>query len=879
MGENWDEGQNENRLSEGLLQAGVQSILPHRKRPSASLMATQESRLVLCVAILVLISSSGWANVLPGSFQQINCDGGGWFTNVIVHASGRLYGRTDVGGIYRSDDHGESWRFLSGDFTSMSGHYVQGLATPPGQADVIYACLGTSYDGSGPERGIWKSSDGGSTWSRVKDGLNFSGNDEPRWGGECIAIHPLDENEVWVGSRSGGLWRSMDAGATWSQAGPEVFGARNVVSIALHGALPDHIWVGCEGGVWLSLDRGATWTQTRTMTKVWRVVRKTTEAVFICGGNANPALDSDTQLWRVTSTDWSNPATYVYTDVWPNWLAAYQATEGWKPREYNPGLAVLADGSVAAGSIYQRWARSTDDGDHWSLLPLAYTAPSPAWQYEPPPSRFGAANSLAQDPTDPARWFFAGGWGPARSDDAGETCRHIVNGIGEMVAWQVRFHPTDPQRVYLPVADMGLAVVSDAGDSGTAAGFIYPHFKWPDDNIMFCHRPLVSGNRIIAPGGEQSTRKARMYVSYDQGATWTKLAGTGLPTANNREILDAVASQDDPDDFIVCTAGTGGVYRTTDGGATFTKATGLPGTFNAGDLFWWDIKLERDGTNPERRYAMLRNRGLYVSNDRGASWSKPSAQPPDNYGFIVSDLAMGGRLWFYNYLGLFRSSDGGTNWSASIGGFSSVVEADAFDGRLAVLGRRSGEPFDQVYSSGDDGLTWDAVTRSGFRLGNAQAVAVDPWRDGRVWISTDGRSVARFTPWSELETWRNQYFGGPEDAGPGANGADGDLDTLPNLIEYALGSDPVISSPGALPAAFVANAGGVDYPAIRIERTGVKPDIICLVEVSTDLVQWESGPAATQTISDTASLLEVRALEPLAAGSRHFLRLRIIAGD
>ncbi len=849
--------------------------------PTTRFISRRTRRIILLAAGLSLAPLSGRSDSIPGTFRQVNCDGAGWFTNVIVHPAGRLYGRTDVGGIYRSDDHGDSWRFLSGNFTSMSGHYVQGLATPAGQADALYACLGT-YDASGgpdgPERGIWKSADGGTTWNRIKGDLNFSGNDAPRWGGECIAIHPLDDNEVWVGSRSGGLWRSTDAGLSWTQQGASVFATLNVVSIALHASFPDHVWVGCEGGAWLSLDRGATWTQTRTMSKVWRITRKSDGTVFISGGNADPTADSDTRLWRVTAADWANPATYVYADVWPNWLAAYQAAEGWKPHEYNPGLTVLADGSLAAGSIYQRWCRSADNGGSWSLIPLAYTAPFPAWQYAPPLSKFTASNSLVQDPTEPARWFFAGGWGPARSTDAGATCRHIVGGIGEIVAWQVRFHPTDPQLVFLPVADMGMAVVSDAGDSGSASGFIYPNFKWPDDNIMFCHRPLASGNRIIAPGGEQATHKARLYVSQDQGATWSKLAGTGLPTANNREIVDAVASSDNPDDFIACTGGTGGVYRTTNGGSAFTKSTGLPSTFNAGDLFWWDIKLERDATDLTRRYAMLRNKGLYVSNDRGASWSKPTAQPPDNYGFIASDPTIGGRLWFYNHSGIFRSDDGGTNWSSAMGGFTSVIEADAHAGRLAVLGRRTGDAYDQVYYSGDDGATWRTVTREGYRIGNAQAVAVDPWRAGTVWISSNGRSVARFTPWTDLETWRNQYFATPENAGSAANESDPDQDNLANLIEYALGSNPVTASPGNLPAAFAADVAGTEYPAIRIHRASAKQDVSYIVEVSRNLVEWESGPAATATLTDTPALLEVRSLRPQQGEARQFFRLRITEG-
>lgn len=844
-----------------------------RRLPSPALTAA------LAVAVALAGAPAVAADVCPGSFRQIDCDGAGWFTNLIVHPTGRLYGRTDVGGVYRSDDHGNSWRFLSGDFTSPSGYFVQGVAAAPGQADAVYICLGTSYDAGGPERGIWKSADGGGTWTQVKPGLNFSGNDEPRWGGECIAIHPADAAEVWAGSRAGGLWRSRDAGATWTQVASAIFGARNVVCICLHPGFPDQVWVGCEGGVWASPDRGATWAQVRTMAKVWRIVRKADGTAFINGGNADPNTAGDSRLWRVTATNWANPGSYVYTDVWPNWLAAYEAAKQWQPFEYNPGLTVLADGSVAAGTIYESWARSTDDGSTWTLLPLAYTGPYPAWQYAPPPAEFTAANSLVQDPTDLSRWFFAGGWGPARSEDAGATCRHIVGGIGEIVAWQVRFHPTDPQRVYLPVADMGLACVTDGGNSGDAGGFIYPHFPWPDDNVMFSHRPLVNGARIIAPGGRQNTHQARLYVSYDHGATWGRLAGGGLPTANNREIVDAVAAPDDPDDFLVSAAGTGGVYRTTDGGATFTKSTGLPGTFNAGDLFWWDIKLERDAADPARRYAMLRNKGLYVSTNRGATWTKPAAQPPDNYGFIVADPATGGRLWFYNEMGLFRSADGGTTWSAAVGGFTAVGEADACAGRLAVLGRRAGEAFDQVFYSADDGANWRTVTRPGLRFGNAQAVAVDPWRHGTVWISTSGRSVARFTPWTALEIWRDQYFSSPANSGPGADAADPEGDGLVNLIEYALGSPPVIADAAAAPTGFVAAAGGMRYPALRVVRTGRRSDVTYTVEVSADLRNWASGPGVTTTATDAETLLEVRANQSLAAVARCYLRLRVTVAD
>jgi hypothetical protein len=103
------------------------------------------------------------AATIPGSFQQIDCEGGGWFEQVIPHASGRLYGRTDVGGMYRSDDHGETWRFLSGDIPSPAAYYVQGVAVSALNPDVVYQATGVSYYATDPGRGIWKSVNGGTS--------------------------------------------------------------------------------------------------------------------------------------------------------------------------------------------------------------------------------------------------------------------------------------------------------------------------------------------------------------------------------------------------------------------------------------------------------------------------------------------------------------------------------------------------------------------------------------------------------------------------------------------------------------------------------------------------------------------------------------------
>lgn len=828
--------------------------------------------------ILFCAAWAAQAATIPGSFQQVNCDGAGWFSGFAIHSSGRIYGRTDVGGMYRSDDHAVSWRTLSGNFTTTSGFFVQGIAIAPSNPDIVYQCLGTSYD-STSERGIWKSTDGGTTWAQIKSGLNFSGNDEARWGGECIVIHPANENEIWVGSRAGGLWKSLDAGGSWTQVAAATFGSLVTSTICIHPSFPDQIWVGGEGGAWVSTDHGVTWTQKQSMARVWRIVRKSNGTTFINGGNASPGAITDVKLYRVTASDWASPATYAFTDVWQNWLNAHQAAYFWKPVEYNPGLTVLADGSVVACSIFQRWARSTNDGTSWSMLPITLSGTQPAWQYSPTPVEYiGGSNQIAQDPSDSTRWFLTGGFGPLRTTDSGAHWSYCTSGVGEIVAWRARFHPTDPAKVYLPVADMGACVVSDGGSSGASSGFILPHFPWPDDNVMFSHRPLVSSTgRILAPGGEQSTHQARIYQSTNNGSTWTKVAFTGLPTGNNREIVDAVAANDDANDILVAVAGNigtsdGGVYRSTNAGVTFTRCTGLPSGFNCGDEFWWHPKLEVDASDLTRRYLALRGNGFWRSSDRGATWTKPATQPRDNYGKLTADPAAGGRVWAYHVSGMDYSSTGGSAWSA-VGGFTSATEADAVNGRVAVLGRRTGDTYDKVYYSGDNGTSWNEITRAGYRFGNAQAVAVDPHRAGTVWISTNGRSVARFTPWTALQIWRNDAFGTIESSGETADDADYDRDGLRNLIEYALGTSATQPSASAGPVGVVHDVSNTSHLMLRVNRTQKRTDLTYAAEVSSDLVSWQT--TGMTVITDTNTLLEVMDDATITPGTRRFMRLRV----
>lgn len=707
-------------------------------------------RFFVCLLALVAAAS---AAVIPGTFQQIDCDGGGWFEQIIAHASGRIYGRTDVGGVYRSDDHGGTWQFLSGDLPSEACYFVQGLAVAAGNPDVVYQAVGTSYAAGDAGRGVWKSTDGGRSWKQVLRNVNFSGNDDQRWGGECMVIQPGNDRELWAGSRGEGLYHSTDAGATWSEVAPKTFhegkkggsGSPKFCGILICPAAknrPEHLWAYGDGGAWLSIDHGNTWTRRLEAKRVYRMAQKADGTAFAAGLGG-----SHQGLWRITAGD------FQVTDISRHYLSALPYAPS--KESHLATVQVLANGDIIAADLFENTCRSTDNGDTFARMPMTLTGPLTGWSVAGSKEMDGGRNSLVQDPVSGSRLYLGGGYAPYRSDDGGATWRFIHRGIGETVAWRVTFHPADPNRVWLPLADLGCATVRDGGASGCSAGYIAPHFPSPGDTVMFSHRLLISEGRVIAPGGEQNRNTARIYATRDEGATWVKLAAAGLPTGGHHQIVDAVASADRADDFLVFAGGKtghneGGVYRTVNGGATFTQAAGIPNGFHGGDEFEWNVSFDRDPKDANVRYLMLRERGFFKSSDRGATWGMTAAQPRDSDAAIHVDPVTG-RIWAGmeaeagKAAGIDFSDDGGATWKP-LRGVESVKEFDAHHGRLAIIGRLPGEKTNHIHYSADRGATWNEITRPGARFANARAVAIDPWRDGTVWISTNGRAVARFTP-------------------------------------------------------------------------------------------------------------------------------------
>jgi photosystem II stability/assembly factor-like uncharacterized protein len=135
---------------------------------------------------------------------------------VYVAAQGSRWGRSAERGVYRSTDGGRNWKLLLASPDSLTG--PSDLAMDPSNPRILYAAMWSAQRtpwkvrSGGPTSGIWKTMDGGDTWTRLETGL-------PKLMGKIgVAVSRANPDRIWaiVEADQGGLYRSEDQGKTWA---------------------------------------------------------------------------------------------------------------------------------------------------------------------------------------------------------------------------------------------------------------------------------------------------------------------------------------------------------------------------------------------------------------------------------------------------------------------------------------------------------------------------------------------------------------------------------------------------------------------------------------------------------------------------------------
>ncbi|HEV8419548.1 MAG TPA: hypothetical protein VGQ43_12490 [Candidatus Udaeobacter sp.] len=154
------------------------------------------------------------------------------------------------GGLAKTTDAGFTWQYLSDAWTSQS---VSAIAVDPNASRIVYA--GTGREDYGPYGvGLYRSFDGGLTWSRPLGNDHFAGTYVRTIAIDSNASGSELSTTLYVANTSG-LWRSTDSGTTFTQKRPG-----GIYDVAIDAStLPSTLYVTDEGGTFKSTDSGNSW--------------------------------------------------------------------------------------------------------------------------------------------------------------------------------------------------------------------------------------------------------------------------------------------------------------------------------------------------------------------------------------------------------------------------------------------------------------------------------------------------------------------------------------------------------------------------------------------------------------------------------------------
>jgi hypothetical protein len=510
------------------------------------------------------------------------------------------------------------------------------VAIHPANEAIIYV--------SSPGGGIWKSINSGASWTPLIDFVNSA------WMNIFnLCIDPSNQNTVYAGLSSGGVLKSINAGVTWATTGS---GPSTIRKILVHPTNSNIVFAAASNGLWRSTNGGTSWTSTQSTAKADVEFNPTNPNIMISSGS------SSASIWR--STD--NGVTWT-TITLP---ATGRTLIGVSPNDANVVYVVQASGSTF-GTLY----KSTDAG----LTYIAQITGSPAAG-----TNFFGYDTNGTGTTGQATYDMAICVDPLNVNEvhiAGIICWKSTNGGTSFVAetaWSL------PNSIGYNHADVHSLEWINNTIYSTSDGGVYKSINNGDDWTdlssgiairQFYRIACAKTNANVITGGAQ-----------DNGSTFRQSGGNWVEWLG-ADGMDAILSPTNAA-IAIGTSQNGSIYKTTNSGASYSG----------------------------------------LSNPSAGNWVTPLAIHPTNH-----DTVYGG------WTGVYRSVNGGTSWTLLSGTtittkLSCLVVAPS-DTRYIYASEGTA-----LYRTSDAGATWTSITATG----SITSICISPLNPQKIWITTSATS-------------------------------------------------------------------------------------------------------------------------------------------
>jgi photosystem II stability/assembly factor-like uncharacterized protein len=604
--------------------------------------------------------------------------------NVIYVGTGEAPIRGNVShgdGVYKSTDAGLTWKNVG----LANTRQIARVRVHPTEPNIVYVAAQGHVWGPNPERGIFRSTDGGKSWTKVL----FV---DDKTGASDLAMDPSNPRVLYAGfwqvvrrpwelvdgGPGSSLWKSTDGGDTWKKVENENFpkGIWGKVGVAVSAAKPSRVYAFIEakdgGGLFVSDDRGGKWKHVSDEHKIrergWYYSwvypdTKNPDTVYLPNVRLHRSTDGGKTFANFSVPHGDNHDMWIDPDE-PNRMIvgndggatiSFNGGQTWSTQNNQPTAQFYR---VTTDDRYPYWVYGSQQDNSNVCIPSGVPGSGidmADWHA----AGGGESGWMAVDPKDPDV-VYAGEYGGniTRYDHKTRQAReigawpqladgHDTKDLKYRFQWNAPIFISrhDPKALYH--AAQKLLVTRDGGDTWTEAspdltrndvakqgGSGGPIARDITGVELYSSIFAVSESPVEAGVLWVGSDDGLVHVTRDGGKTWQNVTPKGIPEWIQINAIDAspldkgvayvAATMYKFDDFAPY------LYKTNDYGKTWTKiVTGIPG-----DAFTRVVRA--DTTRRGLLYAGTET-GLYVSFDDGATWRAFQRNLPAT---PVTDLAV-----------------------------------------------------------------------------------------------------------------------------------------------------------------------------------------------------------------------------------------------